>query len=57
MILARYLQLRRRVVVSQPKALHRYINVASSPDPLLGQYMIFRDGLAVFSRETIAVLD
>jgi hypothetical protein len=56
MILARYLQLRRKAVVSKPKALHRYVTVTVGHDPTLGQYVIFRDGLVVFSREIIFVL-
>jgi hypothetical protein len=56
-LLARILQLQRPAVVDGPKALHRYVTVTAGHDPTLGQYGIFRDGLAVFSRETIAVFD
>jgi len=56
-LLARILQLRRPAVADGPKALHRYVTVVSGYDPTLGQYVIFKDGLAAFSREIVAVFD
>ena len=56
-LLRRFLQVERKRVVAGPKALHRYVNVSRGANPLLGQYMIFRDGLAMFARETVSILD
>ena len=57
MILLRHLAIRRPEVAAGPKALHRFVNVTKSANPILGYYAIFRDGLSVIGRETVAILD
>jgi hypothetical protein len=57
LLIARYLAMQRAKVARKQITVHKFASVASTPNPILGNYIIFRDGLSIFTPEIVAIFD